>query len=182
MGDGASEEGVVYETYNLAALYELPLLLVIENNSWSVNSNIADRRGKKYDIEAIVKGFGLPYLRADGNDFNDVSAKVATLLEGIRAGGGPAVLECKTYRHLAHSTPLMDDKNGLRREDTLERRLESDSLKLMRKEVLESGVSEARLNTLEEEIRAEVLEAIEFANASPYPQKEEMFTDVLYDA
>ena len=180
MGDGASEEGVVYETYNLASLYELPLLLVIENNSWSVNSNVVNRRGKKYDIATIVKGFGLPYLRADGNDFKDVSAKAATLLKGIRAGGGPAVLECMTYRHMAHSTPLMDDKNNLRREDTLDRRLERDSLKRMRKEVLESGVSEEWLDELEEKTRVEVREAIEFANASPYPQKEEMFTDVLY--
>jgi len=182
MGDGASEEGVVYETYNLAALYELPLLLVIENNTWSVNSNIAERRGKKYDIGTIAKGFGLPYLRADGNDFNDVSQKAATLLAGIRAGGGPAVLECLTYRHMAHSTPLMDDKHGLRKEDTLERRLQRDSMKLMRSELLSQGVAdEARLKRMEEEARAEVREAIAFAKASPYPQKEEMFTDVFYE-
>ena len=181
MGDGASEEGVVYETYNLAALYELPLLLVIENNTWSVTSNITERRGKKYDIGTIAKGFGLPYLRADGNDFKDVSQKAATLLAGIRAGGGPAVLECLTYRHMAHSTPLMDDKHGLRKEDTLERRLQRDSMKLMKKDVLESGISEEELRVLEETTRAEVRAAIEFAKASPYPQKEEMFTDVFYE-
>ena len=182
MGDGASEEGVVYETYNLAALYELPLLLVIENNTWSVNSNIAERRGKKYDIGTIAKGFGLPYLRADGNDFKDVSQKAATLLAGIRAGGGPAVLECLTYRHMAHSTPLMDDKHGLRKEDTLERRLQRDSMKLMRSEMLSQGVAdETTIKQMEEAARKEVREAIEFAKASPYPQKEEMFTDVFYE-
>ncbi|MSR70794.1 thiamine pyrophosphate-dependent dehydrogenase E1 component subunit alpha [Candidatus Kaiserbacteria bacterium] len=181
MGDGASEEGVVYETYNLAALYELPLLLVIENNTWSVNSNINERRGKKYDIATIAKGFGLPYLRADGNDFNDVSTKAAELLKGIRAGGGPAVLECLVYRHMAHSTPLMDDKQGLRREDTLERRLERDSMKLMRAELVKAGSTEAEIKDLEEATRREVREAIEFAKASPYPQQEEMFTDVFYE-
>lgn len=181
MGDGASEEGVVYETYNLAALYELPLLLVIENNSWSVNSNIADRRGKNYDIATIAKGFGLLYLRADGNDYNDVSSKAATLLKGVREGKGPAVLECLVYRHMAHSTPLMDDKLGLRKEDTLERRLERDGIKLLKKQLLAEGASsEPDLQATEDTIRAEVKEAIEFAKSSSYPAKEEMYTDVFH--
>lgn len=181
MGDGASEEGVVYETYNLASLYQLPLLLVIENNTWSVNSNISERRGKRYDIGTIVQGFGLPYLRADGNDYRDVAAKAGQLLEGIRAGKGPAVLECLTYRHMAHSTPLMDDKHGLRKEDTLERRVELDSLKRLRRELVADGVAEAELVVAEEKIRRDVQEAIAFAKASPYPEKEEMFTDVFYE-
>lgn len=180
MGDGASEEGVVYETYNLAALYKLPLLLVIENNSWSVNSNIADRRGKQYDIQTITKGFGLSYLRANGNDFRDVSQKAATLLKGVRAGKGPAVLECMTYRHMAHSTPLLDDKHGLRRKDTLNERLKRDSVKLMKKQLLADGVSEKKLQKVEDGIHAEVRKAIEFAKTSPYPAKKEMYTDIFY--
>lgn len=180
MGDGASEEGVVYETYNLAALYELPLLLVIENNSWSVNSNIVERRGKKYDIATIAKGFGLAYMRADGNDYKDVSQKAATLLKHVRAGHGPAVLECMTYRHMAHSTPLMDDKHGLRREDTLETRLERDSVARLKRELIAEGVPETELDAAEAAIRAEVKEAIEFAKASPFPAKEEMYTDIFY--
>ncbi|MCR4275767.1 MAG: thiamine pyrophosphate-dependent dehydrogenase E1 component subunit alpha [Candidatus Parcubacteria bacterium] len=180
MGDGASEEGVVYETYNLAALYKLPVLLVIENNSWSVNSNITDRRGEKYDIKTITKGFGLSYLRADGNDFRDVSKKAATLLKGVRAGEGPAVLECMTYRHMAHSTPLMDDKHGLRRKDTLDERLKRDSVKLMKKYLLADGVAEKKLQKVEDEIHTEVREAIEFAKSSPYPAKKEMYTDIFY--
>ncbi len=181
MGDGASEEGVVYETYNIATLYNLPLLFVIENNSWSVNSHISDRRGKKYDIGTIVKGFGLPYLQADGNDYGDVSTKTAELLKGIRAGGGPAVLECLTYRHMAHSTPLMDDKNGYRKEDTLDRRLDRDPMKLIKSKMRDGGMSDKQLQTLENATRRKVLDAIKFAKASPYLQKREMFTDVFYE-
>lgn len=181
MGDGASEEGVVYETYNIAALYNLPLLLIVENNSWSVNSNISDRRGSKYDIKTITKGFGLSYLLADGNDYQDVSRKASILLDGVRKGKGPAVLECMTYRHMAHSTPLMDDKHGLRRKDTLARRLKRDSVKMMKKYLLVDGVAEKKLQKIEDEIRAEVHEAIEFAKASPYPAKEEMYTDIFYE-
>lgn len=181
MGDGASEEGVVYETYNLAALYKLPLLFVIENNAWAVNSHISERRGGKYDIGTIVKGFGLPYLRADGNDYKDVSTKTATLLKSIRAGGGPAVLECLTYRHMAHSTPLMDDKNGHRKEDTLERRLERDCMKLIQVELTAKGTSVKKFQSFEQTMRKKVQEAISFAKASPYLRKEEMFTDVFYE-
>lgn len=179
MGDGASEEGIVYETYNLAALYNLPILFVIENNSWSVNSNIADRRSKRYDIKTITKGFGLSYLRADGNDYQDVSSKATILLKEVRAGK-PAILECFTYRHMAHSTPLMDDKNGHRREDTLKRRLERDSIKLMRKQLLSGGTAEKTLQKIENGTRAEVLKAIKFAEASPYPAKKEIYTDIFY--
>lgn len=180
MGDGASEEGVVYETYNLAALYNLPLLFVIENNSWSINSNITDRRGTNYNIKTILKGFGIPYLRADGNNYHDVSQKTATLLKSIHTGKGPAVLECMTYRHMAHSTPLMDDKHGLRKEDTLERRLKRDSVKLIKKQLLADGVTEKKLEKIEEGVRAEVQDAIAFAKASPYPAKRELYTDVFY--
>ncbi|MBI4065853.1 thiamine pyrophosphate-dependent dehydrogenase E1 component subunit alpha [Candidatus Kaiserbacteria bacterium] len=181
MGDGASEEGVVYETYNLAALYELPLMLVIENNSWSVNSNIADRRGKYYDIKTIAKGFGLSYLCADGNNYHDVSKKAALLLEDVRKGKGPAVLECMTYRHMAHSTPLMDDKHGLRREDTLARRLNRNSVKIMKKHLLNGGATEKKLQKIEDKIRVKIQEAIKFAKSSPFPVKEDMYADVFYE-
>lgn len=180
MGDGASEEGVVYETYNIAALYKLPILFVIENNSWSVNSHISNRRGERYDIKTIVKGFGIPYLRANGNDYLDVSHKVASLFKNIRAGKGPAVLECMTLRHMAHSTPLMDDKNGLRKKDTLVHRLRYDSVKLMKKQLIAKKVPEAKLQKIENDIRKEVKEAITFAQSSPYPTKKEVYTDVFY--
>ena len=74
-GDGASEEGVVYETINFASLFKLPLLLVVENNLYSVMSKLNDRRSEKHDLEKIVTGFGAKYYKANGNDFFDVYNK-----------------------------------------------------------------------------------------------------------
>lgn len=116
-GDGAFEEGVVYETLNLAALFKLPLLLVVENNLFSVNSKLRDRRSDAYDIEKIVTGFGVHYMRADGNEYGDVFEKSKEIVAQVRMGR-PAVLECITYRHMAHSAPIFDE--GYREEDNAE--------------------------------------------------------------
>lgn len=175
-GDGASEEGVVYETYNLAALYKLPLLLVIENNLFSINSYIKNRRSQNYDVRKIVEGLGCRYAQADGNDYHDVHAKASTLVESIRAGEGPAVLECMTYRHMAHSTPLMEE--SYRNEDTAIKRQETDSLKKLRDELIGGGMQEKKLAAIEATIRASIQKDIAFAERSPYPKKRELYTDM----
>ncbi len=175
-GDGASEEGVVYETYNLAALYKLPLLLVIENNLFSINSYIKNRRSPRYDVRKIVEGLGARYEQADGNDYHDVHEKACSLVESIRATSEPAVLECMTYRHMAHSTPLMEE--AYRNEDTVEKRQESDSLKKMHSELIGAGVSEKKLSAIENTIRASVRKDIAFAQGSPFPKKKELYTDI----
>ena len=178
-GDGASEEGIVYETLNLAALFKLPLLLVIENNLYSVNSKLLDRRSPLYDVEKIVMGIGLSYARADGNDYDDVSAKARALAAGAREGK-PGVLECMTYRHMAHSAPLMDDAQGYREEDVLEKRLEKDSLKKMKNALLQGGTTEEELVAIESEIRTQVGEAIRYAENAPYPDSQELYTDLYH--
>lgn len=176
IGDGASEEGVVYETLNLAALLKLPFLLVVENNLHAVNTRLHERRGENHNIEKIVTGFGVKYLKADGNDYQDVFEKTKVLLDGVRGGEGPAVLECVTYRHMAHSAPIFDE--GYREEDTLEKRQERDSLKKLKTLLVEKGIAEETLNSIEQEARTEVLESIQFALAAKYPAKEELYTNL----
>lgn len=175
-GDGASEEGGVYETYNLAALYKVPLLLVVENNGWSINSNIKDRRASKYDVKKVITGLGMRYERADGNDYEDVVAKARKLVMGIREGKGPAVLECIVYRHMAHSTPLMEE--SYRREDVLERRIKADPLRKLKSKLLKSGVQEKKLTTEEQKIQKRVRADIAWALTQPFPLKNELYTDV----
>ncbi len=176
-GDGASEEGVMYETLNLAALFKLPLLFVIENNLYSVNSKIQDRRSKQYNTEKVVTGIGVAYMKADGNNYQDVFEKAKTLVAEVRKGN-PAVLECVTYRHMAHSAPIFDDAQGYREEDVLEKRLEQDSLKKVKNQLLTQGVSAEELARMENDIRAYTLECIQYAVAAPYPAKESLYTDV----
>lgn len=175
-GDAASEEGVVYETYNLAALYQVPALFVLENNRWSINSKIENRRAPGYDSEKVVTGLGVRYERADGNNYEDVHAKATKLVEGMRQGGGPAVLECMVYRHMAHSTPLMEE--NYRTQDVLEERLKEDPLKKITAKLLAQGVAEDELKKEEEDLRLEMRADIAWAAEQPYPKKNELHTDV----
>ncbi|MDO8492846.1 MAG: thiamine pyrophosphate-dependent dehydrogenase E1 component subunit alpha [bacterium] len=166
-GDGASEEGQVYESYNLAALFKLPILFVIENNLYADSTRLSERRGENYSTQKIVEGIGLPYLKADGNNFDDVFEKAKKLVSGIRKGDGPAVLECSVYRHMAHSAPIFDE--SLRGEDTVEARKEKDSVKKLRNRLLEAKVSEKKVKEIEEEVKRKVSQAITFATNAPYP-------------
>lgn len=178
IGDGAFEEGIVYETLNLAALFKNPLLLVVENNLYAVNSKLKDRRSENYNTENIVTGFGVKYLTADGNDYADVSEKAKKLIDEIRINRTPAVLECKTYRHMAHSAPIFDDAQGYREEDTPDKRLEKCSVKNMRNFLLEKGVSEKKLTDIELKTRKKILESIKFAMDSKYPKKANLYKDL----
>ncbi len=176
LGDGAFEEGVVYETLNLAGLFTLPLLLILENNLYSVNSPLKDRRAAGHDTETIVRGFGATYARADGNNYRDVRAKAEKLVAHVRSGKGPAVLECVAYRHMAHSAPIFDE--SCRQEDVLTKRLAKDSVKKLRKELLKGGTSERKMRTLERNTELLVDENIARALAAPYPKKKSLLTDV----
>ena len=174
-GDGAFEEGVVYESLNLAAFFKLPLLFVVENNLFAVNSKLKDRRSDAYDVEKIVTGFGVAYGKADGNDYEDVFQKAKTLIAGARAGH-PAVLECMTYRHMAHSAPIFEEE--YREEDRLEKRQEKDPVKRMRQVLAASGVPEGGIAAIEGETKKTVADAIAFALSAPYPKKESLYTDL----
>ncbi len=175
LGDGAFEEGVVCETLNLAALFKLPLLLVVENNLFAVNSKLKDRRSEAYDIEKIVTGFGVTYVKADGNDYRDVFGKAKKLVAEVRRGK-PAVLECITYRHMAHSAPIFDE--GYREEDILEKRLKEDPIDKTKQILLKNGVSEKELVKVEDDTKKTVMESIKFAMDSNYPPKESLYTDL----
>ncbi len=177
-GDGAFEEGVIYETLNLAALFKLPFLLVIENNLYSVNSKIKDRRSEKHDVEKIVTGFGVHYVKADGNDYEDVYSKVSKVVLSMKEGSGPAVVECVTYRHMAHSAPLFDDAQGYREEDVLEKRQEQDSLKKLKNKFIKDGLKESDFIEMEKVARTNAVEAIHHAAISPYPPKEDLYKNL----
>ena len=176
LGDGAFEEGVVYETLNLAGLFKLPLLIVLENNLYSVNTTLNDRRAEGHSVAKIVEGFGARYMKADGNDFRDVAAKAETLVDYLREGNGPTVLECITYRHMAHSAPIFDE--SCRQEDVLDVRKQRDSVARLRRELIKAGVSLKKLAALENKTSRYVDESIEFAQKSPYPKVETLHTDL----
>jgi len=178
-GDGASEEGVAYETINFAALFKLPLLLVVENNLYSVMSKLNDRRSEAHNLEKIVDGFGAAYYRADGNDFLDVHQKTKMAIENIKNNNQPCVLECITYRHMAHSAPICDDKAGYREIDLPDVREKEDSVKRLRAELLKH-YPESDIVQIEETVKSDISSAFEYALNSPYPSHDDLNTEVYH--
>jgi TPP-dependent pyruvate/acetoin dehydrogenase alpha subunit len=177
IGDGASEEGGFYETLNLAALFKLPLLIVVENNLYAVNSKLDDRRSVNYRAGDIIRGFGVAYGNADGNDFDDVYDKAKELLVNVRQGH-PAVLECVVYRHMAHSAPIFDDAQGYRDVDVFEKRLEQDCLKKLKERLMTEGVTEESLSKVIADTRAFVINEIEYALSAPFPDPIELHNNL----
>ena len=177
-GDGASEEGIVSESINFAALNKLPLVLVIENNLYSVISKLGDRRSPKHSTKEIVTGLGATYLRADGNNYEDVHHHAKNAVALARQGS-PVVLECIVYRHMAHSAPIFDDKACYREVDTFEERQKQCPIARMRATLVEkAGMSATELDAIESVTIERCKQTIIDASASPFPQTSELFTDV----
>lgn len=177
-GDGASEEGAVYESVNFAALFKLPIIYVVENNLYSVISKLRDRRSENYDTGKIATGLGANYIKADGNDYVDVYTK-ATQARALASQGSPVVLECIVYRHMAHSAPIFDDKVGHREVDVFEERKRQCPIAKLRS-LLVSGAhaSDAELSAIEAGIVEQGREVIKTATSLPYPPVEDLLTEV----
>lgn len=175
-GDGASEEGVIYEAYNFAALFQLPVVFVIENNLYSVMTKIKDRRHNNYNLQSIVNGFGCEYLSANGNDFIDMYQKGNTAVNIARRECRPVVLECMVYRHMAHSAPLFDDNKCYREVDTPEVRAKEDSLIKLRQILVNKDFN---LEVIESKINNIIDEAISFAVHSSEPPEENLYRNVF---
>ena len=173
VGDGAADEGGFYESINLAALMKVPVLFVVENNLYAGMSDETARHPKKYDLEKIVIGLGAEYYYTNGNDINEVYDKVEEAKKNL-----PAVLECSTYRHMAHSAPLMDDKAGYRKVDDLKTRLAACPLKKFTDNYF---IAPDILDVIKMEIIQEIEQAIRFAEESPMPDPEEITEGVYYE-
>ncbi|MBR9791077.1 MAG: thiamine pyrophosphate-dependent dehydrogenase E1 component subunit alpha [Gammaproteobacteria bacterium] len=172
-GDGATEEGAFYESANFAAVRKLPVLFVCENNRYSVYSPLSVRQPQSRSIVTLAKAIGLNTAEVDGNDVEQVAAATAELVNGIRNGRGPALIECHTYRHREHCGPNFDDDLGYRPEDDVVHWLARDPVTLLQQKLLDLGVSAQQLETLDETIRSEIASAFEFAQAADFPNPDD---------
>jgi len=179
LGDGAINQGQVYESFNIAALWKLPVLYVIENNKYAMGTSQA--RGAAGELYNRGTAYGIPGAQVNGMDVNAVRAAAAEGLAYARSGAGPAILEMLTYRYRGHS---MSDPAKYRTKEELQKiRAESDPLDRVRGLLLDSGRwNEEDLRTIDRDVRAVVSEAAEFAQQSPEPVPAELWTDVLADA
>jgi pyruvate dehydrogenase E1 component alpha subunit len=178
LGDGAAEEGIFYESLNFAALHNLPLVIVLEDNLYSVNSDNSVRKSPDFNYEKIAEGFGIQYLRGDGNDVRDVLNASKIAIDSARNNSKPTLLHLVTFRHMAHSAPIRDDKSGYRVIDTEETRTAKDSLMKLRNEILAS-IEESKLNELENQLLSKVNQALTFAVNSEEPKEPEMMLGVF---
>jgi TPP-dependent pyruvate/acetoin dehydrogenase alpha subunit len=167
-GDGATEEGVYHESVNFAALHRLPVLFVCENNGYAVHSALSARQA--YRISELTAVYGIPVARVtDGQDFVAVRDAVAPAVERVRAGGGPAFVEIATCRFREHVGTGEDFQAGYRSEAEVRAWAARDPL------VRETD----RVARLAPGILAEIEAAMDFAERSPWPGREELLTDVL---
>ena len=179
-GDGAANQGQVYETFNMAKLWNLPIIFVIENNKYAMGTS-TERAAATTDFSQRGASFDIPGEQVDGMDVRAVRAAGERVVAGLRDGHGPYIMEMLTYRYRGHS---MSDPAKYRSREEVDRvRAEQDPIERVRARMLADGAaSEDELKAIDREIRAVVNEAAEFAQNDPEPDPSELWTDVLVEA
>ncbi len=179
-GDGAANQGQVFESFNMAELWRLPVVYVIENNQYAMGTSVK-RATAAVQLYRRGAGLDIPGEAVDGMDVLAVRAAGEKAATWCREGNGPIILEMQTYRYRGHS--MSDPAKYRSREEVDKVRQERDPIELCRKHILEAGLAdEAALKAMDKEIRERVAEAAEFAQAHPEPDPAELYTDVLAEA
>jgi pyruvate dehydrogenase E1 component alpha subunit len=179
LGDGAVNQGQVYESLNMAALWKLPVLYIIENNKYGMGTS--QERASAGELHDRGEGYGIPGKAVDGMDVLAVRDAGAEALAYVRGGKGPMILEMMTYRYRGHS--MSDPAKYRTREEVDGMRKLHDPIDHLAARITESGVaSQDKLKEIDREIRARVTEAADFATAAPEPDPSELWTDILVDA
>src|SRR6266436_4602428 len=180
LGDGAINQGQVYESFNMASLWKLPVVYVVENNRYGMGTSIT-RASARTDLYHRGVAYGIPGEQVDGMNVLAVHEAAVEAVEHARAGQGPIILEMLTYRYRGHS---MSDPAKYRTKDEVNRmRTEHDPIDHLRQRLLdEHGASEDELKQIEKRARDIVAEAAQFAQDCPEPDPSELWTDVLAEA
>ncbi|MCE5253200.1 MAG: thiamine pyrophosphate-dependent dehydrogenase E1 component subunit alpha [Actinomycetia bacterium] len=178
LGDASTNRGTFHEALNLASIWELPVVYVVENNHYGV-ANPQSEHMRIKDIADRAAGYGFPGVVVDGNDVIAVREAAAEAVDRARGGGGPTLMECKTWRHWGH---FIGDAATYRDPVEHEAWLKRDPL-ILCAEALRSRewATEEDLEKIQAEADVEMVAALEFAKKSPYPSKDELLTDVYVD-
>jgi pyruvate dehydrogenase E1 component alpha subunit len=178
-GDGAANQGQVYESFNMAQLWKLPVVYVIENNEYAMGTSLA-RASATVNLSQRGASFGIPGETVDGMDVFAVKEAAERAAEHARSGKGPYILEMKTYRYRGHS--MSDPAKYRTKEEVDEVKTTRDPIDHIKTMLQQAGVAEDEIKTIDNEIKAIVLEAVEFAQTSPEPDPSELYTDVYLEA
>lgn len=178
-GDGAANQGQVYEAFNMAALWGLPIVFVVENNGYAMGTAVT-RGSAETHFHRRGTAFRIPGISVNGMDVLEVRAAAEIALGHVRSGKGPVLMELHTYRYRGHS--MSDPAKYRTREEVQEMREKHDPIDSAKAELLKRGVAEDRLKEIEKTIRAAINESADFAENSPEPEMSELYTDVLVES
>jgi pyruvate dehydrogenase E1 component alpha subunit len=175
-GDGAANQGQVYETFNMAELWKLPIVFIIENNKYAMGTSI-ERSSSTTDLFQRGLSFAIPGEHVDGMDVRAVRSAGERALAYARAGKGPMILEMLTYRYRGHS--MSDPAKYRTREEVQQMREMHDPIEQVRQRLIKGGMPEDELKKIDREVRDVISGASEFALSDPEPDADELYTDVL---
>lgn len=178
-GDGAANQGQVYEAFNMAVLWKLPVVYVIENNQYAMGTSVARSSGQK-ELFRRGESFGIEGRAVDGMDVIAVREAAKAAIADVRAGKGPVLLELKTYRYRGHS--MSDPAKYRSREEVQAMREERDPIEQVRRRLLDAGMTDEELKAIDKEIKDEIAEVADFARNAPEPEPDALYSDILVEA
>ncbi len=177
-GDGAARQGMLHETFNLAMLWKLPVIFICENNHYAMGTSV-ERTSNVTDIYKLADAYEMPADTVNGMNPEAVHEAVARAVKRAREGGGPTLLEMKTYRYKGHS---MSDPQKYRSKDEVEEYKEKDPIETTKAKLIENfGVTEEQIEAINDRIKQVVDDAVKFAEESPWPNDDELLKDVYQE-
>jgi len=180
-GDGAANQGQVYETFNMASIWKLPVIFIIENNRYAMGTAASRSTAMAEQLGARGSAFGIPFEQVDGMDVRAVRDAGERAVEHCRSGEGPYILEMMTYRYRGHS--MSDPAKYRSKEEVQKMREEHDPIEQVKARILNGKLAtEDDLKKIDAAIRAVVTEAAEFAQNDPEPDAAELYTDIYVNA
>jgi pyruvate dehydrogenase E1 component alpha subunit len=177
-GDGAARQGMLHETFNMAVLWNLPVIFICENNNYAMGTSL-ERTSKVLDIYRLADAYDMPGDSVDGMSCEEVHKAIERAVRRAREGGGPTFLEIKTYRYRGHS---MSDPAKYRTKEELEEYKERDPIAAVLKVMTENNMAtEEEINAINDKVKNEVDACVTFAEESPYPDDSELYKDIYTD-
>lgn len=173
-GDGASRQGALYESFNMAMTWKLPVLYIVENNGYAMGTSV-ERTSNVEELWKIGLSFEMPSESVDGMSPESVHEAISRAAEHIRAGKGPYFLEVRTYRYKGHS---VSDPAKYRTKEEVQSYQDRDPIKVTEEKILKDKIAtEAEIQAIKDKIKEEIDDCVQFAENSPYPDASELYTD-----
>lgn len=177
-GDGAARQGMLHETFNMAMLWKLPVIFICENNNYAMGTSV-ERTSNVVDIYKLADAYDMPGDSIDGMSAEAVHEAMSRAVKRAREGGGPTLLEIKTYRYKGHS---ISDPQKYRTKDEVEEYKQRDPIELVLKTIIDKKyASQAEVDEINKRVADQVAESVKFAEESPWPSDDELLKDVYVD-